>query len=97
MAAALDPDFLPMPWVGGSDAELLCALALRDEDALRELHRRYAPAVYALAHRTQVANLDQGVQDAFLAIWRHAECHSRSCLDARTWMLILAHRSLRPA
>lgn len=96
MAAALDPEAVPMRWVGRSDAELLCALALRDEDALRELHRRYAPAVYALAYRAQVAKPDQSVEEAFLTIWRHAECHSRSRFNARTWVLILAHRSLRP-
>ncbi|WP_165795463.1 hypothetical protein [Deinococcus koreensis] len=95
MGALPVPDPVPTRWAGQEDAAVLGGLAQQDEAAMRELHRRYAPALYALAHRAQVIDPDRCVQDAFMAIWRHAECHSRSRFDGRTWMLILAHQSLR--
>lgn len=81
-------------WEGQSDAELLCALARQDPRALRELHRRYAPHLYALAQREGHHDPEQRVQDACLFILRHAHCHARTALEARTWIITLAQRAL---
>ncbi|UQN10742.1 hypothetical protein [Deinococcus sp. QL22] len=78
-----------------SDAELLCALAQSNEAALRELHCRYAPRLYTLAFQIQHPQPERGVQDACLLVARHADCHARTALEARLWILALAHQSLR--
>ena len=58
-----------------SDEETLVArLASRDEDALRELHRRYAPLVFAIAARVVGAETaEEMVQDVFVTLWRKHE------------------------
>lgn len=85
-------------WAGHRDAALLCALALGDPDALRELHRRFAPHLLALARHHGASNAEKAVQDAFVLIARHAHCHARTSLDARTWVFAVArHAWTRPA
>ena len=79
-------------WSHQSDANLLCAVARHDTNAMRELYSRHAPLVYALAQRIGLGDPDQRVEDAFVAIIRQAHCHARSHLDARTWVLLMAHR-----
>ncbi|MBB5378119.1 DNA-directed RNA polymerase specialized sigma24 family protein [Deinococcus metalli] len=69
---------------------MLCALADRDEDALRELHRRYARAVYALALKSDRVNPEAAVQLAFLTMMRRAGDQPRSLLGARAWVLGVA-------
>jgi len=77
-----------------SDAALLCAVAQDDLQALLELHRRYAPSLYALAQRLQLSDPERRVQEAWLSIRRHAHCHARTSLEARVWIVAAAHRSL---
>ncbi|GBF06641.1 putative RNA polymerase sigma factor [Deinococcus aerius] len=79
---------------GHSDAELLCALPRGDPRALRELHRRYAPSLYALARRAGHHDPEPHVQEAFLLIARRADCHARTALEARTWIMAVARRAL---
>ena len=57
-----------------SDRELLAAIVLNDDDALREFHRRHAPWVRARLQR-RCADDDMvrdALQDTFVAVWRHA-------------------------
>ncbi|WP_309572470.1 hypothetical protein [Deinococcus sp.] len=94
MTATLDPDPAPTRWAGATDAAVLQALAERDEDAARELHRRYARVIYALAFRAGAINSDVDVQRAFVAMARHAEQRAQSRLDARLWILGTAYQAL---
>lgn len=79
---------------GHSDAELLCGLSRGDPCALRELHRRHAPSLYAVAHRAGHHDPEPHIQEAFLLIARHADCHARTALEARTWIMAMAGRAL---
>ena len=81
-------------WPEHTDDFLLHALVQGNQDALLELHRRYAPEVYALAQREQHLDLERRVQDAWVFIWRHAHGYGRSSLNARRWLLGMAHRAL---
>ncbi|MFC4639448.1 hypothetical protein [Deinococcus hohokamensis] len=85
----------PAPWPAQTDAQLLCALANREMGALRELHRRYSPVLYALAARIPGADPEPRVQDAWLLIMRQAHCHARTPLEARVWIVATAQRVLR--
>jgi RNA polymerase sigma-70 factor (ECF subfamily) len=77
-----------------SDADLLSAVARADDGALRELHDRYAPHLYALARYAYPADAQRYVQDAFVAIAQHAHRHTRTKLDARVWIIVMAQRSM---
>ncbi|MFD1730200.1 hypothetical protein ACFSC4_02310 [Deinococcus malanensis] len=79
-----------------SDADLLCALAQNDLEALRELHRRYAPLLYAMAERSKLPDPDTRVQDAWLLIMRQAHCHASTSLEARLWLIGMARQVLMP-
>ena len=81
-------------WDSVSDADLLCAVARNDEAALRELHARYACHLLALAQHLQLHQPERRVQDAFLAVRAHAHFHARTALEARTWVVAIAHRAL---
>ena len=56
-----------------TDAVLLDAIADRDEQALRELYLRHAPALLArLSARCRDRQLvEEAVQDTFVSVWRH--------------------------
>ena len=54
-----------------NDAVLLGRIRQGEEEALQQLHRRYAPLVFHLACRTvDRAAAEEIVQDTFLAVWR---------------------------
>lgn len=57
---------------GGSDEQLLDAVAAGDRHALRALYERHAPwLVLRLSRRCgDPAVVDQAVQDTFLSVWR---------------------------
>lgn len=79
-----------------SDAELLCALAQNELEALRELHRRYARLLYAMAERSKLPDLEARIQEAWLLIMRQAHCHASTSLEARMWLIGTAQRVLMP-
>lgn len=81
-------------WTDRSDADLLCAVARREEQAVRELHRRYAPHLYALARHVRSVDAEREVQNAFVAIVDNAHCHARTTVEARMWIVGTAHRVL---
>ena len=88
LAAALAT---PDCWAEVTDAVLLCAVAEQDRSALLELHRRYAPSLYALVQDLPMQDRERQVQHSFLFIYRQAHCHARSSLDARRRVIGVAH------
>lgn len=75
------------------DQTLLCSAAQHDLNALRELHRRYAPLLYAVAHREGPPDFETRVQHIWDYILRHAHCAARSSLEVRVWMVAMAQRA----
>lgn len=84
-----------MSWAGMSDAQIIQGVAHHDEQALRELYRRHAGCLLALAGQQQLAQPQQAVEDTFILIWRHASCQDHSPLDGRAWLIGLAARHFR--
>ncbi len=76
------------------DEQLIAHMAARDEAALVELHRRYAPYLAAMARRMlrDPDEIQQGVQDAFVKAWDNAHRFDADKASAKTWLVTLAHR-----
>lgn len=76
-----------------SDEALLHLMAGHHEDALVELHRRYARLLYALGSRMlrQADDVDICVQDAFYNAWRHAARFDPARAQVKTWLVSIAH------
>ncbi len=77
-----------------SDALLIQNMQAREESALVELHRRYAPYIRAMARRMlrDSDQVEQAVQDAFVQAWEAAGRFDSSKSAAKTWLITLAHR-----
>ena len=77
-----------------SDEQLILQMAARDEAALAELYRRYAPYLAALSRRMLGDSGDvQGcVQDAFVRAWEAAERFDPARASAKTWLVTIGHR-----
>lgn len=84
---------LPLLPPDAPDAALLQAMAGGQEDALRELHDRYARLLYALGHRMlrQTDDVESCVQDAFMNAWKHAGRFDSSRASVKTWLVSIAH------
>lgn len=76
-----------------SDANLVVAIARYHDDALAELYRRHAGAVYALARRVlwdpQLA--EEVVQEVFVRIWTLPERYDPDRGSIRSYLLTQAH------
>jgi len=77
-----------------SDEQLIVRMAARDEEALEELYRRYAPYLAALSRRMLGNHGDvQGcVQDAFFRAWEAAARFDPTRASAKTWLVTIGHR-----
>lgn len=78
-------------------ADLLYRCALGDESALERLYRLAAPRLYTLALRLLKRRdlAEDTLQDAFVAIWRHAVDYRQERGDAMAWMArIVRNRAL---
>ncbi|WP_243398149.1 sigma-70 family RNA polymerase sigma factor [Deinococcus koreensis] len=83
-----DSLFLDVP-----DETLMLLMVARNEEALRELHRRYARLLYGLGQRMlrQPDDVDSCVQDAFMNAWKHAERFDPGRARVKTWLVSIAH------
>ncbi len=79
--------------VQAHDRELLARIRLGDEEAFRDLFRRYAPTALALAGRiTRDPNLAQEItQEAFLAVWRSSDAYDPGQGSVRAWLVGIVH------
>ncbi|MCA9837395.1 MAG: sigma-70 family RNA polymerase sigma factor [Trueperaceae bacterium] len=77
-----------------SDAELVMHMSARQEDALVELHRRYAPYLAAVARRMlkDPDEVQQCVQDAFVNAWEYAARFDDKKASTKTWLVTICHR-----
>ena len=93
MSAPIPP---PVPGPPGEeDAVLLRRIREGQEEALQQLHRRYAPLVFHLACRAiDRAAAEEIVQDTFLAVWRRAADFDPARGSFRTWLLSIGHHRM---
>jgi len=75
------------------DRDLLRRIGTADEEAFRELFRRYSPGAMALARRVvrQPFIAEEIVQEAFLAAWRNAEGYREGRGSVRSWLMTMVH------
>jgi len=78
------------------DEQLIQAMAILDEDALVELHRRYAPYLAGMARKmlNDSDDVQQCVQDAFMKAWDAASTFDPNKASAKTWLVTIAHRTV---
>ncbi len=81
------------PYSSLADAQLVEAVARRDEPALAELYRRFGPLVTGLARRilgdTQLA--EDVTQDVFVQLWNNADRFDATRGKLRTLLLTQTH------
>jgi RNA polymerase sigma factor (sigma-70 family) len=77
-----------------SDESLLARVASGDDDALGQLYDRFGRVAYGLALRVlrDERLAEDAVQEAFLAVWRHAASFRPERARAQTWVLTFVHR-----
>ena len=77
-----------------TDADLILHIAAGREEALVELHRRYAAYLAAVARRIVNSHdvAGQCVQDTFVKVWDNAERFDLDKASAKTWMVTICRR-----
>ena len=77
-----------------TDEDLIRQMALGQQDALGELHRRYAPYLYSMGRRMlrDQDDTENCVQDAFMNAWKAAARFDAALASAKTWLVTIAHR-----
>jgi RNA polymerase sigma-70 factor, ECF subfamily len=78
----------PAPRVA-TDADLLHAVADRDDAAFEELRRRYGGAVERTCRSTYRDGVEDCVQEAFIRIWQKARLFDARRGSAAAWILTL--------
>lgn len=78
-----------------SDDEVLAAIQRRDDAALTELYDRYGRLAFGLAYRVlgERGVAEDVVQEAFLAVWRHADRYRPERGGARVWLMSIVHNA----
>jgi RNA polymerase sigma-70 factor (ECF subfamily) len=81
------------PYAESEDAGLVRAIARADGDALGEVYRRHAGAVFALAQRMlwERATAEELVQEIFLRLWEQPDRFDRARGSLRTFLLMDGH------
>lgn len=79
------------PATTSSDAELLAAVAQKQEWALATLYDRYATVLYSLALKilSDTGRAQDVVHEAFLTAWRKAALYSQTRGNVATWLIVL--------
>jgi RNA polymerase sigma-70 factor, ECF subfamily len=79
---------------GRSDAVLVLGVARGDQQALGELYRRYASAVWGLARRVtnDAHEAEEVCQTVFVNLWTAPERFDPTRGSLRSWLLAQAHR-----
>jgi RNA polymerase sigma factor (sigma-70 family) len=77
-----------------TDESLVAQVANGDGDALGLLYDRFGRVAYGLALRVlrDERLAEDAVQEAFLAVWRHAASFRPERARAQTWVLTFVHR-----
>jgi RNA polymerase sigma-70 factor (ECF subfamily) len=78
---------------GGADQELVSRVAAGDEEAFREIFRRYGSVAKALALRVirQPFLAEEIVQEAFLSLWRSPQSYRAERGSVRGWLMSTVH------
>lgn len=89
--ASTDP---PATDPAATDEDLIALMSAGQQDALRELHRRYAGYLYGMGRRMlrDQDETESCVQDAFLNAWKAAGRFDASRASAKTWLVTIGHR-----
>lgn len=77
----------------GRDRDLVRRVGGGDEDAFRQLFRRYGPVAKALALRVirQPFMAEEIVQEAFLVLWKEPDSYREERGSFRSWLLSTVH------
>ena len=75
------------------DRELVRAIGRGNEEAFRELFRRYAPSAMAVARRVvgQPYLAEEAVQEGFLALWRNPSAYEEIRGSVKAWLMATVH------
>src|SRR5438309_2326416 len=75
------------------DPELIAAIQSGNEEALEELYRRHAGAVFALSSRIlgERFQAEEIVQEVFLRVWVHPERFDEVRGSCRAYLLMETH------
>ena len=75
------------------DRDLVRRVIQGDEEAFRDLFRRYGPMAKSLAARVvrQTFMAEEIVQEAFLALWRSPDAYREERGTVRSWLLSTVH------
>jgi RNA polymerase sigma-70 factor (ECF subfamily) len=84
---------MPAPLADASDGALLVAIGRWREDALAEVYRRHAGAVFGLARRVvnDAALAEEVVQEIFLRLWNQPERFDPERGSLRSFLLAQTH------
>jgi RNA polymerase sigma-70 factor (ECF subfamily) len=76
-----------------TDVDLIRRIRGADEEAFRDLFRRYAPTALALARRVlrQAFLAEEIVQEAFLSVWHNPRGYDPERGSVRAWLMSMVH------